>query len=530
MEGGILAERVVDEQERDRRKDSFSLIGLKRRGISRASSSCRKGSFRCVFSGRILANEKKCSRNSFPVGQYGRIIELARERAKSGRSRTERHGQENPRTRQAVQCAHLPGKPRVARGSDRRCQEKNRLRAAARDSPERTTVPREIPRATERRRKLSELESRVAGLDARSAEIDAKRAELEASRYGRAAHGRARAGRRNRAQAAALSAELVAVGDALDETKEALRKHEADGTRIADIRAEREALLVRKERLAVAADIAVSLETETETYRDISARLAAAKKETARIKAESAARTARISELAAEASLFEERNRESTRAREELEGAKQLRALAEDHDREAKAIRAHEGAVEKARELVAENRRDEEYSAGGTRRSRRGIPPRDGDGTGRRARAKPEGRAAMARMRIDFASRTRRPTALDAFSIAERIAAEKRRIEQIAARAADLGRELATREAKLRNARDRLSSASSVLRRVGRTRALQSPRRDSSLAEATANLRTPRNACRKLPMHSRDRDPPGANRGTAENGKRSRRWGHENSR
>ena len=76
--------------------------------------------------------------------------------------------------------------------------------------------------------------------------------------------------------------------------------------------------------------------------------------------------SARLAETEPLASALEERTRESTLARDELEKKKLLKTLSDDYDRERKAKNAHTEAVAHAQEAAQKKRTRPRDSTGGT--------------------------------------------------------------------------------------------------------------------------------------------------------------------
>jgi exonuclease SbcC len=463
----------------------LALVGLSAEEFSRIVL-LPQGEF-ARFLRQNSAERKEVLAKLFPVERYGRVIALARERAREAELRqkeTEHNILELGKRFNALIYAET----RAALSSSiRELREKQTARRG-----ELATLSANLEKsraAAEKRKRLAEISVRLEELSARADAIEGQRKGLESAI--RAAPLMVSLAHLDglRAQLAMLDTERIAASDAADEARARLAKLETDGTRMAELKTEREALLVRKERLTVAADIAVQLESETETHRDIAERLSAANARITAIKTESAARSARLSEIAAEASAFEDRNKENNRAREDLEKIKQLRVLAEEHEREAKAIQAHEGAVEKARALAAENERDAEIA----RASLADLEAEANRATESEyaeilARELKDGQPCPVCGSLAHPSPAH-PSALGAFSAADRIASEKRRLEQTAARAAEIGRELATREANLKNARDRLAiCVERYCAAAGERGQCIAPNAIPSLADASMNL------------------------------------------
>jgi exonuclease SbcC len=230
----------------------LALVGLSAEEFSRIVL-LPQGEF-ARFLRQNSAERKEVLAKLFPVERYGRVIALARERAREAELRqkeTEHNILELGKRFNALIYAET----RAALSSSiRELREKQTARRG-----ELATLSANLEKsraAAEKRKRLAEISVRLEELSARADAIEGQRKGLESAI--RAAPLMVSLAHLDglRAQLAMLDTERIAASDAADEARARLAKLETDGTRMAELKTEREALLVRKERLTVAADIA----------------------------------------------------------------------------------------------------------------------------------------------------------------------------------------------------------------------------------------------------------------------------------
>jgi exonuclease SbcC len=219
----------------------------------------------------------------------------------------------------------------------------------------------EIERAKahrERSLQRERIERNVVELTSREGEMNERQRTVELSR---AARPLALA----LASSEALRAKLDKSRAEADEAEKGLELAKAESDRLDGERAameglarEREALLVRKERLELAVKIAVDLSAD----REQAERARARKKE---LVASAGEREKALSRLTAEAealsletSLLEGRMEEASKAREELERARALKTLCDEYAKESRALAGHRGALEAFEKNVSDAMRD----------------------------------------------------------------------------------------------------------------------------------------------------------------------------
>jgi exonuclease SbcC len=389
----------------------------------------------------------------FPIEKYGRVIELARNRAR-----------EAVLAQKETESALVDLETRFNRLSydtDRAALESEIGRLRAEQATARKLVGEksgELEKAraqAERRLQAQSLDRAIAELESALPETDDKKNRLDSAR-------RASPLTENLARIAETRERIATQGKALGdieremaEKKREIAELENERSRINAELMERESLLVRKERLRIAVDIAETLEADIAEADKTAKQLAAKKKELANLKGNRETRAKRLAALEGEASRFDERNRENARVREELELKRQLKILADEYERERKAIATHEATVAAAKTAIAENTRDIGIAK---------AELADLEATAERARDCEQ--ASTLALKLEdgkpcpvCGSTTHpapaKPSATAGYSLTERMEAGKRRCELLDKRTAELAGELAARQANLRNAEER---------------------------------------------------------------------------
>jgi len=422
----------------------------------------------------------------FPVARYTRVTALARERSREEETRLKdthaaiealaqnfnRLAYDGDRATCALETARLREAQTVLR---RELGEKSALLEQARAVAAKKEQHRVLGRHFEElEQRLPEIEQLGAGLER------SRRAEPLLVRWNQISLAEER-----RTQ---LDENLDSVARDLDAGRAALARLEAESGRMEELKDEKDALLLRKEQLRVACDIAIGLESEKTVLAETLRKLAAKKKELAGITEEAAAHAARLKGLEGEVSLLDERTAEHNRARETLERLRQLKILADDHDRDRRAIAAHTEAVANRRKEIDLNLHDGEIAAAELAvLEAEEKETKTGELAGSLAVLLAEGTPCP------VCGSTVHPApavagAAGHFALAERIAAAERRIEQLESQETGLGKTLARCEADLRNAEDRL--ALTVEKYCGTGNACISADEIPSPDEATARVRS----------------------------------------
>jgi len=391
----------------------------------------------------------------FPVEKYARVIELARTRAKEAELKQKETvnailslGESFNDRSYASDRASLAADAAALR----------ERQASLRKEHATLAVLLEKSRAAaEKRARLASLESALAELAASEGEIARMAEELSRARLAEPLTVTLSHIDGIESRLGELKAERSSLDREISNTKRSIAELEADAPRVDGLRKAREALLLRKEALKTAVEIAAGLAEELESAKAMGVRLAAAKDRLASITAETDKRTARLAEIESEAADFEARESEFNGLRDGLERLKRLKTLAEDHEREAKAIAAHEAAVAAAKSAVAEGERDVEIA-------RAELEALEAESA--RLHASESASALSSLLEPGKPCpvcgsvehpRPATPLSIGGIGVDERVASAKRRIEALGDSSSKKAGELAAREASLTDARERLS-------------------------------------------------------------------------
>ena len=260
------------------------------------------------------------------------------------------------------------------------------------------------------------------------------------------------------AKAGADRAELSRIDGEICAERKRLAELEEGKDHLASLAKEKEELILSRERLRIAVDIATGLETELAEYENTKKRLATSSAKKAAIDAESAGLTKSLAALEVERTALDLRNEDATKARDALEAARQIKALSDEYGIETKAESAHRGAIALIDEDTASASRDLEIA-----RAELAAIERDAEAE-RRANTAGELSSTLEEGKPcpvcgSFSHpKPAPPQDLARFSYAERAEAAKRRIDSLVARITGLEKTRAAREADLANCTTRLAS------------------------------------------------------------------------
>lgn len=391
----------------------------------------------------------------FPVDQYTRVTALARDRAREEEGRLKD-------THAAIEA--------LGRNFNRLAYDEDRTACALETTNLRTvqaTLRREMGEKAallEQARAVSAQKEQhrilvlhLEELERRLPEIEHLKTMLAAARRADPLLVRHSQLTRTKERAEQLAKSLDSLRGDLASRTTILSLLEAENGRMNACKKEKDTLLLRKEQLRIAVDLAGSLETEKAVLTETLRKLASRKKEQAGLKVESDAHTARLGELEEEVSHLDEHTKEHNRAREALERLRQLKVLADDYDRDRRALAAHTGALSNTRAEIEVNRRDDEIAAAEFAALE----------TEQKEAETSELAESLAIHLVEgkpcpVCGSIHHPTpaigdALGRFGFAERIAAGKRRKEQLQGQGTNLGKIFSRCEADVRNAEERLA-------------------------------------------------------------------------
>lgn len=448
-DGGWMSRTSTNKSDTD--KSILSLIGLSAEEFSRIVL-LPQGEF-ARFLRQNSAERKEVLSKLFPVDSYARVIEIARSRARDAAAALKETEQNLaslrkeedalPEGRSKEQAAEALASLRIAR-DDLRRQYASRSETVA-----------EARAASERKRRIGELEEEKKLLDSRKDLLDGLAARVRSSRKARPLaetadrlDGEKKKGTEREREIAETEKELIKTAEILS----GLEGREAETARLA---AEREELALKKERLRIAIDIAEKIEESGASLSEMKTALAQAKKDEEAQKTVLDDITEKLALLEKDAGNLDRYAQELQDARDALEETRRANAHAEDCERERKAASAHQAAYEKVLAELETAQRDAEIARAELDDLREGARRAERESA---AEQLAENLAPGMPCPVCGSLEHPAPAAKKAAAIpwAERIAAGERRLEALRKKLTELQRETAAREAGMKAARERL--------------------------------------------------------------------------
>lgn len=334
----------------DTERELLSLIGLSEEEFSRIVL-LPQGEF-AKFLRQNSTERKQVLSKLFPVERHGRVIELARNRAREAEALvadTERSilslGERfNPLSWEADRLA-LSGAVDAAKAN---------LASLRRLHSEHAALREKARAHGERRAERDRLALEVARLEGMRAAMEASRSKIALARRAFPLVSSLDRIEELRDAGRASNEDLAAVLEAIANATDEISALSADRERLIALAREREGLLVRKERLAIAAGIAIELASDIAESSAMKDRLRPIADREGALVAAIGTVTESLSAQTAETAALEERSEADARARSSLDLARELKALAEEYARERLSLAGHEGAARESRARLAE--------------------------------------------------------------------------------------------------------------------------------------------------------------------------------
>ncbi|ULQ59637.1 AAA family ATPase [Brucepastera parasyntrophica] len=249
------------------------------------------------------------------------------------------------------------------------------------------------------------------------------------------------------------------LADIQKETESASRELdmlELKKTAIDAITDKKNSLMIRKEQLRIAVDIAKGIETDMANYDSTEKHRSALKKQIAVFNSEIQETSKQLETLEPEIAELDAREEESKRVHAELEQAKLLKTLAEETGREKYAAAAHRGAIDNIKKMVEENSADKEITKSRlTELEKEAAEIHNSETAAVLAARLEDGVPCPVCGALDHPEPAKYSTKHN-YSVEEKIGTEKRHLELLEKKEQDLEKELASRRADLRNAEERL--------------------------------------------------------------------------
>lgn len=310
---------------------------------------------------RQNSNERKAVLSKlFPVSLYGRVTELARDKARDAKIRL------NAATEAILALQkefNREAYPEEKANRERRIAEARAAQAGLRKKTADANAQLEKARAAfARKSERKRLEEVREALARREEPIESLKAVLDADRRATPLTGMLDALEDQDRRISALGQDIRTARNELAEKTEIVAALERRAPDIEQLSREREALIIRREQLATALDLEQKLEAAQAELGALQKELSGRKAESRKLADDAAAMEKRIADLAAEAGFLEAREQETERARAELEKKKRLKTLAEEYDRERHAVNAHAVSAHQAEQRIAETEQDLEIA------------------------------------------------------------------------------------------------------------------------------------------------------------------------
>lgn len=409
---------------------------------------------------RLNSNDRKDVLSKlFPIGQYTRVIDLARNRTKEASARVnEIESAAILLSAEFNSVSYIDDRASLVLSTERARAAQGALRKKITDDSAMLEKSRAAYALADREK---DLMGRLAAFESKQEAINASRLCLALARKASplvialAAIEEMRMRReRSRSELTALESErldLIAKRDELASREGA----------IAGRSREKDALHVRKERLEAAVRIATSLESLEGTYQSHKKEIDAEKNRLASIEADIAAYGARLAALESDAIAMEARSDAFMKSREEKDRLVKVRELSLEYERERKSRDTHRETVRLSAEAEKRNRQDFaiaklEFSALETEAERDRIAML----ASHLAASLQDGTPCPVCGSLTHPAPAH-ATAADDFPLSERIESGKRAIERLEEEYIRFGKEKATRAANLATAEARLDALAS---------------------------------------------------------------------
>jgi exonuclease SbcC len=397
---------------------------------------------------RLNSNERKTVLSKlFPVERYARVTERARERARDAAALLRDTEQEILSLQQRFNRLSYDGdRETLALEVNALKEGRDALRSRI---GERGATLEKARAAGKKRARERELARRLSELEEGATRIEGLRVKVALANRAAPLAVRLKAVENAEIKLSANASELTRLAASLSAERERLSALESDNDRTRELEAEKTGLIGARERLRAAVTVSGELERDTAEHDSLRKRLAAATARKETIATEIGALAKRRAELETDRAGLDARNDAASLAREALETARRIKSLAEEFETERRARAAHAGAIALVDEELANAKRDAEIAKAELADVERAAEESTNANAAAKLAATLEtGRPCPVCGSVDHPSPARIPEAAR-FSHAERIDSGRRRIESLAAKAVNLEKTRAAREADL---------------------------------------------------------------------------------